>query len=203
MHVNAAPLASSDPERWVDDHGDYLYRYALMRLRNPETAEEAVQETFVAALQARKGFAGQSSERTWLVGILKHKIIDHFRRVSKQRPLDLVETLPYESEPLFRDSGEWVDHWTDDNGPIEWGANQHQLFENDEFWSVFDDCLKELPPRVAAVFVLREMEEMSTEEICKVLEITPTNLWVILHRARMQLRRSLEVKWFRRKKDGK
>jgi len=189
----------SNPEKWVDEHGDYLYRYALMRLRNPELAEEIVQETFLAAIQARRSFAGDSSERTWLIGILKHKVIDYYRKISRERPLDNLDVLPYETESLFRDSGEWVDHWTDEQGPIEWGADQHQLLENNEFWKVLDSSLKELPPKIAAAFVLREIEGMNTEEICKVLEITPTNLWVILHRARMQLRRSLEVRLFRDK----
>ncbi len=187
----------SSPENWVDQHGDYLFRYALLRLRNRGVAEEVVQETFLAALQARDKFNGQSSEKTWLVGILKHKVIDHFRRTSKEIHLEDLDVLPCEREEAFRATGEWVGHWTEKAAPLEWGDNPIKLLEEREFRVALDQCLASLPPRLAQVFILREMEELSTDEICKILNISEANLWVMLHRSRMQLRRSLELTYFR------
>jgi RNA polymerase sigma-70 factor, ECF subfamily len=189
----------SNPESWVDDHGDYLFGYALLRLRNKQVAEEVVQETFLAALQARDKFAGQSSERTWLIGILKHKVIDYFRKTSREVPLEESSSAGSESEDPFRRTGEWVGHWTEKAAPLDWQADAIKLLEQKEFREVLNQCLSSLPPRLAQVFVLREIEEMSTGDICQTLNITEANLWVMLHRSRMQLRRSLEVKYFRPK----
>jgi len=190
---------TSDPETWVDQHGDLLYKYALMRLRDPAIVEDLVQETFLAALQARHNFAGQSSEKTWLVGILKHKIIDHFRRINRERPVNDVESLPDESEELFEVTGLWAGHWKAEMGPTEWATDPGRVVEQMEFWKVFEGCLSELPARTASAFTLREMDGLTSEEICKVLNISATNLWVMLHRARAQLRRCLEVNWFGQK----
>lgn len=186
----------SDPSSWVDQHGEYLYRYALMRLRDSSLAEEAVQETFLAALKSQNNFAGQSSERTWLVGILKHKIIDHYRKHSREVPLENTGLLPVEKEETFRTTGEWIGHWTDHGAPSDWGANPIQALENMDFWKALQSSLDLLPPRLAQVFILREMAEMSSEEICKLLEISESNLWVMLHRSRQQIRRSLETNYF-------
>ncbi len=184
-----------NPESWVDEHGDYLYSYALMRLRHRELAEEIVQETFLAALKACHNFAGQSSERTWLVGILKHKIVDHFRRTSRERPVADFETGAHEDD-LFQPSGKWVDHWTSEGAPREWANDPSQWAEQQEFWEIFQHCLSQLPPRLAEAFTLREIDSLRSEEICEILKISSNNLWVMLHRARALLRRSLEVNWF-------
>jgi len=198
--VNNAEQAHvlSNPENWVDQHGDCLFGYALLRLRNKQLAEEVVQETFLAALQSRQRFAGQSSERTWLIGILKHKVIDHFRKSSKEVPLEEPGSAS-EAEDPFRRTGEWVGHWTEKAAPLDWQADAMKLLEQKEFREVLNQCLSSLPPRLAQVFVLREIEEMSAGEICQTLDITEANLWVMLHRSRMQLRRSLEVSYFRPK----
>ncbi len=187
----------SNPEQWVDEHGDYLFRFAMSRLRDRSLAEEAVQETFLAALKSKESFAGQSAARTWLIGILKHKIIDHFRKTSRELPL-LEEQLPYEQEDSFRSSGEWAGHWTSQAAPKEWGADPVKSLQQKEFWEILDRCLSSLPQRLAQVFILREMDEMSSAEICKILNISESNLWVMLHRARGQLRRSLETNYFKR-----
>jgi RNA polymerase sigma-70 factor (ECF subfamily) len=185
-----------DPERWVDQYGDFLYGYALRRLRNRDLAEEVVQETFLAALQARDKFAGHSSERTWLIGILKHKMVDHFRRANREMPLDQADTLSAEAEDAFHTTGEWVGHWKEERGPAAWGTDPAAVVEQKEFWTVFERCLSALPARLAQVFVLREMDGLSTDEICETLNISANNLWVMLHRARTQLRRSLETNYF-------
>lgn len=189
-----AQAVGQDPENWVDEHGDYLFGYALLRVRDRELAEELVQETFLAALKARHNFAGQSSEKTWLVGILKHKIIDHFRRVSREHSVADFEANGHE-EDLFRQTGEWVDHWKPESAPKEWANDPGRLLEQKEFWEVFKRCLAELPPRLAQAFTLREIDGFSSEEICEILNISANNLWVMLHRARALLRRSMEVNW--------
>lgn len=193
------PIQQIDPSAWVDEYGDYLFRYAQFRVRDEAVAEDLVQETLLAALQAMKKFEGRGAERTWLTGILKHKIIDHFRKIAKQNQFETIEGEEFEHDELFRHEGEWIGHFKRDNGPIEWGTNPAEMLEQGEFWEIFQKCLSPLPPRIASAFTMREVDGVSSEEICKVLEISNNNLWVMLHRARMQLRRCIEVNWFRRK----
>ncbi|MBA3246495.1 MAG: sigma-70 family RNA polymerase sigma factor [Pyrinomonadaceae bacterium] len=195
--TQTAPLSPPDPGAWVDRHGDALFRYALFRLRDAALAEDIVQETLLAALQSHHTFAGRGSERTWLVGILKHKIIDHFRRACRERAQDQFDEAALEHEELFQQSGEWIDHWDFARGPIEWHATPAALLEQNEFWGVFQNCLAGLPERIAATFTLREIDGLSSEEICEALNIKANNLWVMLHRARMHLRQCIEAKWFR------
>ncbi len=181
----------TDTDRWVEEYGDYLYRFALQRVRDPEQAEELVQETFLAALKGRDSFAGQSSMKTWLVGILKHKIIDHYRKRGQGRsPHDLEPRADY-LDDLYDEKG----HWKSEQGPADWVGDPAAILERSEFWDVLRQCLDGLPARQADVFTLREVEQLGSEETCKVLNITPTNLWVMLHRARMGLRRCLELSW--------
>ena len=196
--ISERPGLLSDPSTWVDQHGDYLFRYALMRLRDRSIAEETVQETFLAALQAKSKFSGNSSEKTWLVGILKHKIIDHFRKHRREVSLEETQLLPSEREETFRTAGEWVGHWSENAAPSDWGADPIKTLEKREFWQSLEQALQTLPPRLAQVFVLREMDEMSSSEICNLLEISESNLWVMLHRSRMQLRRALELNYLHR-----
>jgi RNA polymerase sigma-70 factor (ECF subfamily) len=142
-----------------------------------------------------------------LTGILKHKIIDHFRRVGREAQA-AAEDEGRELEPghLFTQTGEWAGHWVAAVeperaaalGPIEWGATPEQVVEQGEFWEVFDRCLRPLPPRVVSAFTLREVEGLTSEEVCDILSVKTGNLWVMLHRARTHLRHCLEVNWFRR-----
>lgn len=185
-------VSAAGPEAWVDEYGDYLYSYALLRLRDRELAEEIVQETFLAALKAYRNFAGQSSEKTWLVGILKHKIVDHFRRAGRERPVANFEST---EEDSFLESGDWAGHWAKEGAPKEWTNDPSQLVEQQDFMNIFKRCLEQLPPRLAEAFTLREIDGCSSEEICDILAISPNNLWVMLHRARALLRRSLELNW--------
>jgi RNA polymerase sigma-70 factor (ECF subfamily) len=194
----ATSSGTLQPETWVDNHGDHLFRYALLRLRQDAAAEELVQETFLAALQSCDKFTGGSSERTWLVGILKHKIFDHFRKLNKQKYVSNIEDLELEHYEIFQQSGEWVEHFDFEIGPCDWQTNPAVAFEQSEFRERFHHCLSSLPARIASVFTLREIDELSSDEVCKVLEISPTNLWVMLHRARAQLRHCIEIHWFRK-----
>jgi RNA polymerase sigma-70 factor, ECF subfamily len=195
----------SDPSAWLDAHGDYLYRYALVRLRDRSLAEDAVQETLVAALRSPGSFGGRATERTWLVGILKHKIVDHFRKTAREAPFDSDEGKEIEPNHLFMQTGEWVGHWVaaaepekaSSFGPFEWRATPEDFVARTEFWTVFDGCLKPVPPRLASAFTLREIDGLSSEEICDILGVSVQNLWVMLHRARAHLRNCLEQNWFK------
>ncbi|MBI4603480.1 MAG: sigma-70 family RNA polymerase sigma factor [Planctomycetes bacterium] len=182
----------SAPEDWVDRYGDELFRYAYLRLRDPASAEDAVQETFLAAFRARSEFQGRSSELTWLVSILRRKIVDCFRRAAREQPVVDIETEDPEADGLFQPNG-W---WRVKPGP--WVPDAGALLEQSEFWDVFQGCFSRLPPRLAAAFSLRVLEELEPQETCKVLGVTATNLGVMLHRARARLRRCLEARWFQR-----
>ncbi len=184
----------TNPEAWVDDHGAYLYRYALAQVRDPQSAEDLVQETFLAALKSLGSFEGTSSFRTWLTGILKHKVLDLLRKKYREQPADTGQ-LPYETEELFRSEGGAKDHWNPPNGPTELAVDPSDELERREFWTILNQCLDRLPERLRIAFSLREISDLDTGEICKDLDITPTNLWVMLHRARMQVRRCIELKW--------
>lgn len=184
-------------EAWVDEHGHYLFGYALLRVRDRHAAEDLVQETFLAALKSIAAFRSESSPRTWLVGLLRHKIADYYRRRSRQpraEPLD-------ESDPL-------IDSWFDRKGAwIKWpGAREFdpaELHQRADFWAVFESCLRALPGRLGEAFTLKVIDGRTPDEVCKVLSITPTNLWVGLHRARARLRACLEANWFESDHAGK
>ena len=186
-----------DPSRWLEEYGDYLYRYALRRVRDEAVAEDLVQETLLAAWQSYSRFAGRGAVRTWLTGILKHKIIDYFRRASREMQIDPQAEEQLEHDELFRPSGEWAGHWQAQAGPSDRTANPASAVEQHELWQVLENCLGHLPQRIAAAFILREMEECDSAEICRALAVSPNNLWVMLHRARMQLRHCLETRWLR------
>lgn len=180
----------SDPREWVKLYGDYLYRYAFARIHESPAAEDLVQETFLAALKGVQRFEGRSSEKTWLTSILKHKIIDHMRRKSRERPSEVTTGGSDINGEFFDKKGDWK--WR----PGKWAMDQLKAIEEKEFWKTLSKCLTELPGRLSQIFVLREMDGMSTEEICSLLDITSANCWVMLHRARIHLRHCLETNWF-------
>jgi RNA polymerase sigma-70 factor (TIGR02943 family) len=192
--VASGSSSGVNPERWVDDHGDCLYKYALLRVRSPEMAEDLVQETLCAALRTYSNFQGKSSERSWLCGILKNKICDYFRKRGRETCFTDLEFLDDEMSHKFIDQG-----WNHDRGPAEWKSEAEVVMDRGEFWKTFRDCLSKLPARVGDVFMLREMEGMETAQICEALRISQNNLWVMLHRARMALRECLELNWFENK----
>jgi RNA polymerase sigma-70 factor (ECF subfamily) len=176
----------------LDRHRRYLLRVAELQLRDSDLAEDVVQETLVAALAAREGFSGRSSVKTWLTGILKHKIVDAIRQKQRQPVVSASfdeETDLEEFDPLFKDNGAW------EAPPADWGDPENALSRR-EFMDVMELCLERLPANTARVFIMREVMELETDEICKELTITANNLWVILYRARMTLRHCLEQNWF-------
>lgn len=178
------------PEIWIQDHGDYLLRYALVRLRNKEIAEDVVQETFLAALKGKDEFRGQASERTWLVGILKHKLMDYFRKSGRESPVTDLVASEESAEDFFDRNGKWKVE------PGAWGDDPADVLEKKEFWKTFKECLAGLPKRLADIFSLREFEGLGTEEIRNLKGLSTTNLNVQLYRARLRLARCLNTNWF-------
>jgi RNA polymerase sigma-70 factor (ECF subfamily) len=181
-----------DPHQWVEQHGDYLFRYALIRVRNETVAEDLLQETLLSAFKSRDRYDGKTPERAWLTGILKHKVLDHFRRQSRERP---VNALPAELEGRFDDLGLWKRE--PEMAPSDWGEAAPALIQREEFMAALKVCLGKLPPRCADAFVLREMEAEPSERIQELLGISASNFWVLMHRARMQLRLCLEQNWLK------
>ena len=178
----------TDPAEWVDRHGDTLYRFALARLRDADSAEEVVQETFLAALRARDQYAGRGEEGAWLLGICKRKIVDLVRRRNWLDAPSGSESSDDISEGFFDPKGNWR------FDPRFMKGRPEAALEREEFWQAVRGCLKGLPRRQADVFTLREIEETASDEICKELGITASNLWVLLHRARLQLTRCLKLR---------
>lgn len=175
---------------WVDEHGDYLYRFALTRLRDTHQAEDVVQETFLAAVKSNS-FSEQSSARTWLTGILKHKIIDTQRKLFKEPVLsDLSPSGEAEIniDDFFDSTGHWLEK------PADWD-NPDEALTQKQFLGILETCVSKLPKKLASIFLMRDIHETDNEEICKDLSITPTNAWVMLYRARMSLRKCLELNW--------
>ena len=184
-------MTEADFASRCNSYRGYLLRVAVLQLRDNDLAEDIVQDTLVAALQGAQGFSGRSSLKTWLTGILKHKIVDAIRRKSREPAFASLEeeTQIEDFDALFDDSGHW------ENPPADWGDPESQL-SRAQFFDIMQFCLDKLPPNTARVFMMREVMELESGEICKELSITSTNLWVILYRARMALRQCLEQNWF-------
>ncbi|MCH9032940.1 MAG: sigma-70 family RNA polymerase sigma factor [Planctomycetes bacterium] len=177
-------------ESWVDEHADYLFRYALPRLRDRHVAEEVLQETFLAALKSVGKFRGDSSPRTWLVGLMRRKIADHYRKRYREGEGQSIDATDPTIDAWFDEKGSWL------AGPKQCELDPAVLQERTDFWNVLQGCLQTLPDRLAEAFTLRVVDDRKPDEVCKVLSITPTNLWVALHQARARLRACLEANWF-------
>jgi RNA polymerase sigma-70 factor (TIGR02943 family) len=195
LPVPAAPHLSN-PERWVEEHGDYLFKFALVRLRDATKAEDMVQETFLAALKGSDKFAGRSAEKSWLAGILKHKILDHYRKASRETAFADLDFYSEEEGDRFIQDGVFKGGWIHELGPMEWSPDPGATLDSEAFWQTFRDCSNKLPRNVSTVFTMREVDGVESKEICRLLNISENNLWVMLHRARMALRRCLETNWF-------
>jgi RNA polymerase sigma-70 factor (TIGR02943 family) len=176
----------TDPKTWVDAYGDRLFRYALSRVRDQASAEDLVQETFLAALKSRENFKGDSAELTWMTGILRNKIFEHYRKQSKETPLDASDESG--EDALFDGR-----HWTPAEAPREWPQAKA---ESAELGAVLRRCLEGLTAPVARAFVLREMEGLDPKAAAEALGVPPAHLAVLLYRARLRLRRCLEKNHF-------
>ena len=182
-----------DAVNWLDQYGDALYGYAFSRVRNSFVAEDLLQETLLAAYRSRKNFAGTSTVKTWLTGILKHKIVDYYRKLKPEIGYDNFDDFPADTDQMFNDKEGWQIK------PLAWSNDPQNIFQRKELMAVIHACLAEMPNRLAHAYSLRELEGATTSELCELLEIGKNNCWVLLYRARMLLRRCLELNWF----DGK
>lgn len=188
----------TDLHRQLEIMRPLLLCFALLQLRNKTTAEDAVQETLLAILEKPDSFAGQSSFRTYVTGILKYKIIDHLRAQKRETPLTVNDG---DSET------ELIDHLFTADGhtvspPAAWGEPESVLQQKD-FFRILQLCLENLPEKTAQVFMMREWLELDAEDICKELGVSASNLWVILYRARLRLRECLDIHWFVHRQPGK
>jgi RNA polymerase sigma-70 factor, ECF subfamily len=191
------PAQLSDPERWVEEHGDYLFKYAFSRVRDAARAEDLVQETFLAALKGGRNFAGKSAEKTWLIGIMKNKIADYFRKASRETSFTDLNFYENQENEQFVGEGFSSGSWVGEHAPTDWDTtNPGANLDNDVFWKAFRKCAGKLPKNISAAFQLREIDDIETKEVCRILNISESNLWVMLHRARMALRKCLETNWF-------
>ncbi|MGZ3765928.1 MAG: sigma-70 family RNA polymerase sigma factor [Mucilaginibacter sp.] len=181
-----------DPHNWVKAHADYLYTYTIARINDEEQAKDLVQETFLAALEKVKGFEGKSSERTWLTAILRNKIVDVYRkRSSGLQQADVKKAEDEQSDFFAAADG----HWTDERAPQTFGIDNSDPIINKEFNHILSKCMQKLPALWMSVFTMKHMDDQATEIICAELKVTPSNFWVIIHRAKLNLRACLQKNW--------
>ncbi len=178
-----------NPEKWVDLYADYMYQYTYNRISNHEKAKDIVQEAFLSALKAMPKFEGRANERTWLTAILKRKIIDYYRKINSKKG-------SVEISVSFYQNGNKEGDWLEEAVPQDWDNEVEKSMETAELRDAIDLCIDYLPEKYAIVFKMRTLQQVETEEICKELNISASNLWVIIHRARAQLRKCLETNWF-------
>ncbi|GJL73819.1 MAG: putative RNA polymerase sigma factor [Nitrosomonas sp.] len=177
-------------QTWLEEYGDYLFCYAMLKVKDNHLSEDLVQETFLAAIMAANSFSSQSSIRTWLTGILKHKISDHFRRQKREVMIDdLVDQTEKDGlDIFFKANGGWI------NKPDAF-PNPEAALQQHEFWKIFQQCLARLKPKQAEVFLAKEIYGMSNADICKDFTLSSTNVWVLMHRARLSLINCLKINW--------
>ncbi len=186
-----------DPHCWVDAYADELFRFTFSKINNREQAEDIVQETFFSALKNLDSFRRDCTEKTWLYNILRNKITDYYRK-NTRTVLEGDSTNKIDDEHFyqrfFRSDGMYIGHWKAESSPQEWDIPADQELLSKEFMAFLEDCLSYLPDKQAEVFRLKNMEDFSSDEICKELSVSASNLWVLVHRAKLQLRECLEKK---------
>ncbi len=178
------------PDTWVDRYADYLFKYALVRVGDEDLAKDLVQETFMAGLGSAQNFKGNAAERTWLVAILKRKVIDYYRKSHTQKGRAEVRMSFHTSD---EQEGDWLEARAADPDSTQ----ENDVLENEELGLAIQECISTLPEKHARVFTLKTIQQWSTEDICNDLDITPSNLWVMIHRARTSLMECLNENWFK------
>ncbi|MFC5044174.1 sigma-70 family RNA polymerase sigma factor [Aquimarina hainanensis] len=178
-----------DPNIWVDKYGDYLFNYTIVRVDDKEIAQDLVQETFFAGLKSMKNFKGEASERTWLVSILKRKIIDHYRKINSNKGKAEVRIN-------YNDSSESEGDWLEEKVADPFDLNAENEIENKELGLAIHNCIEKLPEKQALIFKMKTIQGFDTEAICNEFNITASNLWVTIHRARTAMAECLEKNWF-------
>lgn len=176
-----------DPNRWIERYSDYLFNYTISRVNDRETAKDIVQDTFFAGLKSMKNFKGEASERTWLISILKRKIIDYYRKINSRKGQAEVR-MTYNADP---NEGDWLEERVEDVAYL----NAQDRLENDELSDAIYDCLSTLSEKQATVFTMKTILNFETEAICNELNITPSNFWVLIHRARIAMAECMEKTW--------
>jgi RNA polymerase sigma-70 factor (ECF subfamily) len=190
--IPAEPKKKQNPDEWVDQYGDYLYRYALMRLKDPTAAKDVIQETYIAGFKGLDRFDGRVDVKYWLRGILRNKIVDHIRKAVRERPCE--DPLEFQDDDgISRNKMKYFGIPSSD--PMPWEFEPHHAYEESEFWTIFRQCVDQLKDNHRQAYVLKEIEGMSTDEVCEIMDISPNNLWVVIHRARAQLKTLLEKNW--------
>lgn len=182
------PKHNIEPEKWIERYSDYLFNYTISRVNDREMAKDLVQDTFVASLKSMKNFKGEASERTWLISILKRKIIDYYRKINSKKGKAEVR-MDYNSD---EDEGSWLEERVAD--PFDKTAEDTLV--NDELGEAIYACLDKLPTKQAQVFKMKTIQGLETETICNELDITASNLWVIIHRARTAMAECMNKNWF-------
>lgn len=191
MKIETKGLVSNKAiEQWVELYSDQLYSWALNRTSSREIAEDLVQETFLAVLHSARSFDNKSEPKTWLFSILKNKIADHYRKAFK-----IGENKNVTFTEFFNDAGVW----NSTEAPHQWQEDEDSnLLDNHDFNKILQACLNNLPDKWKSSVVLKFIEEKSSKEICQDLEVNTTNYWQIMHRAKLQLRKCIEINWFNR-----
>jgi len=173
-----------DSSKWIALYADQLYFFAYSRTKNQAVSEDLVQDTFFSALKAKDNFKGKSTEKTWLYSILKNKIIDYYRKSSTKNELNTLDDDDKNTDAYFLTNG----YWKNSEGFVSSKDEASKLVESKEFYSILDKCLEHLPQKTKLAFRYKHIDDLDTEEICKELNISPSNYWVLLHRARLSLR---------------
>lgn len=182
-------LHTLNPDLWVDSYADYLFNFAVGRVSDPEVAKDLVSETFLAGLKSAKNFKGDAAERTWLIAILKRKVIDHYRKSNSKKGKAEVRMNYSASSDA---EGDWLEEQVAD----PFSTLENSAMENEELGLAIHGCIAKLPKKQALVFTMKTIQGISTEDICNELEINPSNLWVMIHRARTGLMECLNKNWF-------
>jgi RNA polymerase sigma-70 factor (TIGR02943 family) len=182
-------VSESEFRKWVEDHSDLLFSYAFRRVQDEELCKDLVQETYLAAWRNKDKFRGEASVKNWLFLVLKSKIIDHFRKMK------LNTIVAEDADNIFFDH---EDHWRKGMYPSAFSVNFQSEMESRDFFNVFHSCGKKLKQLQLAVFVLKYVDELDSEEICKIMGLSSSNYWVLIHRAKVQLRACLEKNWLKK-----
>lgn len=178
-----------NPNKWVDNYSDYLFNYTISRVSDREIAQDLVQETFLAGLKSMQNFKGEASERTWLISILKRKIIDYYRKINSNKGKAEVRIT-------YNDDSETEGDWLQERVADPFDKTAEDTLENSELGDAIHECLEKLPQKQASVFKMKSLLDYETEAICNELNITPSNLWVIVHRARTAMADCLKENWY-------
>lgn len=196
MEASSNNQNTLNPAKWVDLYADYLYKFAYYRVNDDQLAEDLVQDTFLSALKARESYKGDAAEKTWLVAILKNKIIDHYKKAStkNESPLKL-NTYSAPSYDHFFMEGKFGP-WRMETMPKDW-ANHENSFDTKEFYKTLEKCLSDLPEKWRGIFTMSLLDDNDSKLVCKEFNLTSSNFWVIMHRAKLQIRACLEKNWIK------